>query len=221
MANSTLSGVDSTLAVKCLDFCQVLSSQGMEFNFTLNLGNSFNFSLDTRKKSKTTEFVKKKLSPSSVRRNTRRKEAFLKKKGETFNNSEGSSLVYSSTKEVETIQCDHCDYQVNCKVNMRKHMDKEHTVIPQLDGLVNLSGEAMKEEPAAFEMGTDGYPKVKPIDPEVTPPQRVFHPDLGVGDNVVQTELWNATWWQYTFHNFRGSGEDFQRRIYVVKKNSL
>ena len=79
----------------------------------------------------------------------------------------------------------------------------------------------MKEKPAAFEMGTDGYPKVKHIYPEVIPANRVFHPDLGVGDNAVQTELWNATWWQYTFHNWRGSGEDFQRRIYELKKNSL
>ena len=82
------------------DFCQALSSLGMELNFTLNFGNSFNFSLDTRKKFKTTEFVKKKLSPSSVRRNTRRKESCLEKKGETFNSSEGSSLVDNSTKEV-------------------------------------------------------------------------------------------------------------------------
>ena len=59
----------------------------------------------------------------------------------------------NSTKEVETFQCDHCDYQVNCKVIMSKHMDKEHTVIPQLDGLENLSSKVMKEEPAAFEMG--------------------------------------------------------------------
>ena len=49
------------------------------------------------------------------------------------------------------------------------------------------------EEPAIFEMGTDRYPKVKIIDPGVTPPSRVFHPDLGVGDNLDQTELWNAT----------------------------
>ena len=86
----------------------------------------------------------KKLSPSSVRRNTRRKEAFLTKKGETFNNRKGSSIVNNSTKEVETIQCDHWDYQVNCKVNMRKHMDEEHTVIPQLYGLVNVSSETIK-----------------------------------------------------------------------------
>ena len=140
MASPTLSGVDSTLAVKCLYFCQALSSQGMEFNFTLNLGNSFNFSLNTREKSKTTEFVKKKLSPSSVRRITRRKEAFLTKKGKTFKKSEDTSQVDNSTKEVETCQCDHRDYQVNCKVIMSKYMDKK----TYCDSTVRLTGKLIQ-----------------------------------------------------------------------------
>ena len=79
------------------------------------------------------------------------------------------------------------------------------------------------EEPAIFEMGTDRYPKVKIIDPGVTPPSRVFHPDLGVGDNLEQTELWNATWWKYTFKPSSADlvrpGEVFQRMIYQVKKS--
>ena len=32
-------------------------------------------------------------------------------------------------------QCDQCDYQVNCKVVMTNHVEKEHRVIPQIDGL--------------------------------------------------------------------------------------
>ena len=70
-------------------------------------------------------------------------------------------------------------------------------------------------------MGTDGYPKVKFIDHGVTPPSKVFHPDLGVGDNVEQTELWNSTWWKYTFKCSSAGlvrpGEVFQRRNYQVK----
>ena len=125
----------------------------------------------------------------------------------------------NSTKEVETFQCDHCYYQVNCKVIMSKYMDKEHTVIPQLDGLENISRKIMKEDPAAFKMGRDGYLKLKHIDPEVIPPNRVFHPDLGVGDNVFRLsfgiQLGGNT------PSTTGSGVDFQRRIYNVKKNSL
>ena len=66
-------------------------------------------------------------------------------------------------------------------------------------------------------MGGDVDPKVKPIDHCVTPPTRVFHPDLRVGDNLEQTEIWNATWWRYTFKT--GSVQVFQRMIYRVKEN--
>ena len=41
---------NSSLAIKCLDFCQALTSQGMEINFSLNVGSTFSFSLDTRPK---------------------------------------------------------------------------------------------------------------------------------------------------------------------------
>ena len=46
------------------------------FTFTLNLGFSFSFSLE---KSTHVEVVKKKVSPSAVRSNTKRKEEVLKK----------------------------------------------------------------------------------------------------------------------------------------------
>ena len=34
----------------------------------------------------------------------------------------------------------------------------------------------------------------KALDPGVTPELRVFYPDLGVGCNQEQTELWDETW---------------------------
>ena len=74
---------NSSLAVKCLDFCQALTSQGMEINFSLNIGSTFSFSLDTRHKTPLALDnikKKKKASPSTLRRNARRREDFLKKK---------------------------------------------------------------------------------------------------------------------------------------------
>ena len=74
---------DSSLVTKCLDFCQALTSQGTAFNFSISIGSSFSFSLDTRKKVLalgTQGKTKKKPSPSTVRRNARRREDFLKKK---------------------------------------------------------------------------------------------------------------------------------------------
>ena len=76
---------DSSLASKCLDFCQMLTSQGKAFNFSLSIGSAFSLSLDTRDKvpaldTKSKATPKKMPSPSTIRRNARRREEFLKKK---------------------------------------------------------------------------------------------------------------------------------------------
>ena len=75
---------DSSLATKCLDLCQTLAHQGLAFNFCLKIGSSFSFSLDARDKGLASDTPgktkKKKPSPSTLRRNARRKEAFLKKR---------------------------------------------------------------------------------------------------------------------------------------------
>ena len=41
---------DSSLAMKCLDICQALTSQGKIFNFSLSIGPTFSFSFDSRDK---------------------------------------------------------------------------------------------------------------------------------------------------------------------------
>ena len=87
-ASAPSNGEDSTLAIKCMDFCHALASQGMAFSFSLSVGSGFSFSLDAREKKKATsvateEVKKKKLSPSKVRRNAKRRQEFLKRKSET------------------------------------------------------------------------------------------------------------------------------------------
>ena len=213
---------------QCLDFSRQLISKQQFFKFEVKLPCGFTFNLNTLDQEPTQSSSKevKKKSPSTLKRNAARKQRFLEEKNSSVRNKTSDS----------SFKCDQCDLEANCKVSLRKHIEKEHKIIPQIDGFdddtsekkessetesVDVKQVEVQSEPATFEMGTDGYPKVTPMDPEVTPPKKVFHPDLGVGVNVVKTELWNATWWQYTFQNYRGSGEDFQRRIYVVKKTSL
>ena len=79
---TALDEANSSLAIKSLDFCQALTSQGLEINFSLNIGSTFSFSLDTRHKVPLAldSKKKKKASPSTLRRNARRREDFLKKK---------------------------------------------------------------------------------------------------------------------------------------------
>ena len=78
-----VSGEDTPLANKCFDFCKALASQGMTFSFSLTLGSNFSVSLQTREMaphSVCKDKAWKKKSPSTIRRNARRREAFLQKK---------------------------------------------------------------------------------------------------------------------------------------------
>ena len=71
------------LAIKCLDFCQTLNSQGNAFKFSLTLASGFSVSFDSKEPALENQAkvpIKKKPSPSTIRRNARRKEEFLKKK---------------------------------------------------------------------------------------------------------------------------------------------
>ena len=73
---------ESALASKCLDLCQTLMSQGLAFKFSLTVGSGFAFALDTSLSldTKGKEPVKKKPKPSTLRRNARRRDEFLKRK---------------------------------------------------------------------------------------------------------------------------------------------
>ena len=72
---------DAFLASQCLDFCQVLAGKSLSFSFSLKIGTNFSFSLDTRGEATLSSAKKKKKqTPSTLRRNARRREQFLQKK---------------------------------------------------------------------------------------------------------------------------------------------
>ena len=78
-----MSAVDSSFAAKCMDFCHALTSQKKSFTFSLILGSSFTFSLDTKEdRSPVSKAVRRK-SPSAKRRNERRRAEFLVRRSET------------------------------------------------------------------------------------------------------------------------------------------
>ena len=77
-----MASVDFSLASQCMDFCHALASHQKIFTFSLTIGSTFAFSLDTRESlTPAAEAVKRK-SPSAIRRNTRRRAEFLQKKAE-------------------------------------------------------------------------------------------------------------------------------------------
>ena len=64
---------DSSLVNKCLDLCHALAGQGKAFKFSLTIGSTFTFSLESRE-GKETPPTRKKKSPSTLRRNAKRRE---------------------------------------------------------------------------------------------------------------------------------------------------
>ena len=108
--------VDTSLATKCMDFCLALANQDQSFNFSLTIGPDFSFSLDTRRKA-ASPVIKKKASPSTLRRNARRREEYLQRK-------QNPSTV-NPIDEVEVVSnvlsCDQCDYKAASEKGLRQH----------------------------------------------------------------------------------------------------
>ena len=132
---------DSSLATKCLDLCQTLAGQGLVFNFSLKVGSSFSFSLDARDKglaSDTPGKIKKKPSPSTLRRNARRKEAFLKKKQNPAPVSPERDVepeVGLPKQGEDTFKCDICGNSFKSDAGVKIHKGKTHKSqeLPQLE----------------------------------------------------------------------------------------
>ena len=113
--------VGSSLLTRCLDFCQALSNQGQAFNFSVAVGPDFTFSLDTRRKERS-KVAKKKASPSTVKRNARRKEEYLKQKNNpsSVNTTEELEIVSDAPK------CDQCNYKAASEKGLRQHQRMKH-----------------------------------------------------------------------------------------------
>ena len=99
-AMSQLSEEDAKLASQCLDICQTLAGKSLPFSFSFNIGPNFSFSVDTRGKEVLTP-KKKKKTPSTLRRDARRREQFLRKKFDAPNAASSCHSEQVSKKEAE------------------------------------------------------------------------------------------------------------------------
>ena len=127
--------------------------------------------------------VKKKLSPSQVRRNARRRQEFLKRKAET----NGKEQVV----EAKTLKCDQCDKQFKSESGLKIHMGKSHKN-------VNTTPERMRQQPASpatkptsplsdarrEEVGEEKEEPVSPLQPSPSPPiERCKNCDTPLSDH--------------------------------------
>ena len=111
-AMSQLSEEDAKLASQCLDICQTLAGKSLPFSFSFNIGPNFSFSVDTRGKEVSTP-QKKKKTPSTLRRDARRREELLRKK------------LNAPTAE-KAFMCDHCENTFKSENGLKIHIGKSH-----------------------------------------------------------------------------------------------
>ena len=120
---STAASEEDSMASKCLAFCQALVSQGQVFNFSLSIGSDFTFSLDTRSKAFESQGNKKKPSPSTLRRNARRRAEFMAKKQQI----PPSRISNGEAVQTSTVfPCDQCDYLGASEKGLKQHARMKH-----------------------------------------------------------------------------------------------
>ena len=133
---------DSTLAHQCLALCQTLANQGRTFSFSLTAGSSFIFSMESNGIAVPVQVVKKKSSPSTIRRNAKRRELFLKRKFESSVEMKAPSEYPSSSStavgppqlssamrdEGRPFQCDLCTVSFVSKHGLKYHTESTHTM---------------------------------------------------------------------------------------------
>ena len=125
MAALAMSEDKSALASQCMAFCQALASKGQTFSFTLSAGSSFTFSLDTRGNGSSI-LSKKRKSPSTQRRNARRRAEFLAKKHGPPPERETSVENETEQEEKIVFQCDQCENNFKSENGLKIHIGKTH-----------------------------------------------------------------------------------------------
>ena len=112
MAAMSVKEDNSAILSQCLDFCQTLAGKSLNFSFTLTLGNNFSFSLDSSEKKALAPKAKKK-SPSTLRRDARRRKEFVRKKLE-------------ASTGVKVFKCDQCGNNFKSENGLKIHVGKAH-----------------------------------------------------------------------------------------------
>ena len=126
-----MASVDSSLASQCMDFCQALASQNKSFTFSLTIGSTFAFSLDTKESCfpPAAKAVKRK-SPSAIRRNARRRAEFLKKKKSEPLSCTADFIDVTLASRDDTVKkvfkCDQCENNFKSENGLKIHIGKTH-----------------------------------------------------------------------------------------------
>ena len=135
---------DSSLANKCLALCQALNSQGKAFKFSLTIGNTFSFSLDSGGRTMPNR-EKKRASPSTMERNARRRKQFLAKKTTSASEENQADLEANQQALVEkrAFKCDQCETLFKTNNGLKIHIGKSHKAPNSPEKLRETSSEVL------------------------------------------------------------------------------
>ena len=131
---------DSSMATQCLAFCQALTSQGMAFKISLTVGKSFSFIMDSKMKDPSTSSkARKKVSPSTAKRNSRRRTEFLesKKSQIAIPKDDKCAAVLEPPSAKPLVSCDVCGHNTKTKNGMKLH--KKNINIKHVGQTVNCT----------------------------------------------------------------------------------
>ena len=118
-----------------MDFCHALANQGKKFKFSLSIGSTFTFSLDTRE-GKETLPARSKKSPSTLKRNAKRRQEILKKKSEPV--LTGMESNQKPIEKDDAFQCNQCEIGFKTRNGLKIHVGKTHKEANPLRSCVNL-----------------------------------------------------------------------------------
>ena len=123
-----MTAVDQTsspLMTQCLDFCQALALQGRVFKFSVTVGSRFTLRLDTQETRHVSENkTKKRSSPSTLRRNAKRRAEFLSKKSSS--EAAVATGVGINQKQHDIFHCGQCDSTFRTENGLKIHKGKSH-----------------------------------------------------------------------------------------------
>ena len=117
--------------------------------------------------------TKKKASPSTLRRNAKRREEFLKRKHQPAQQQEKSETVKEKPRQRAAFQCDQCDNHFKSESGLKIHIGKSHKAQQAAEILRgDLEEEALtisqQSEVTREEVGQE---KGEPVSPPTTRPK--------------------------------------------------
>ena len=142
---------DSSLAIQCLALCQSLERQGKVFKLSLTIGNAFSFSMESRGGTTPVPINRKKrASPSTVKRNARRRSEFLARKRMEVAASKETQADVEYTQQMPQrapFPCDQCDSGFKTGNGLKIHVGKSHKV-------ASKSPEKIREQSSTSDFNT-------------------------------------------------------------------